>query len=48
MGALCGGTNNHSRGAVLNDEMTVWGDYYSADTRSIIAILFYCNINYRL
>ena len=28
--------------------MTVWGDYISADTRAIIAILFYCNINYRL
>lgn len=28
--------------------MTVWGDYYQADTRAIIAILYYCNINYRL
>ena len=28
--------------------MTVYGDYFSSDTRAIIAILYYCNINYRL
>jgi hypothetical protein len=50
MGNLCGGPDDLSRGLDSQgaQEMVVWGDHFSADTRAIIATLFYCSIDYRV
>jgi glutaredoxin len=35
------------RKSPAKEELRVWGDYFSSDTRTIIAILDYCGINYQ-
>ena len=51
MGNACGSPND-SRGANQNDgaadEMHLWGDYFSTDTRSIIAALELAKIKHKL
>lgn len=48
MGNLCGGPNDLSRGLDKgsNEAMLVWGDHFSSDTRTMIAILHYSGIDY--
>ena len=51
MGNACGSPNdsrgkNSSNG--MNDEMNLWGDYFSSDTRAMIAALEFCRIKYKL
>ena len=56
MGALCGGAksvgqpgrqqSDHAAG--YSEEIVIYGDYFSTETRTIIAALDYCNVNYIL
>lgn len=48
MGNLCAGPKDLSRGLDKggNEAMLVWGDHFSADTRTMIAILHYSGIDY--
>ena len=51
MGVLCGGTKTPVRGAFIDDQLakdkiTVWGDRFSTETKTILAALEYCGIQY--
>lgn len=52
MGNLCSGPNDMNRGRNGGDNLkeciVIYGDYFSTDTRTIIAALDYCDISYTI
>ena len=48
---MCGSQPDHNRGKqidqqIANDKVTVWGDKFSTETRTILRSLDYCDIPY--